>query len=199
MKGHIFNLLEDFITEIAGFDAYEEILNKCQLISGEGFISPATYPDEDLVEIVAKTVEHLGITVEIAHFEFGKWIFAHLIELIPEEFTQVDHPITLLETLDHIHQVELKKLYPDADPPRFRCEKKDAQTALFYYDSLRELKHLVDGVLLGMGTFFKYDITYTREAIPGERGNTVFQYELTFSPLSDVAVSEEQVAVGSVD
>mgnify|MGYP001610707167 CR=1 FL=1 len=54
MKGIVFNLLEEYITDVLGEDAYDAIVGECDLITREPFIGPGTYPDEDLVEIITK-------------------------------------------------------------------------------------------------------------------------------------------------
>ena len=78
MKGVIFNYLEEFITENWGEEKYEEILGECPLKTKEPFVGPGTYPDTDLLAIVSKTVEKLGITLPDALRSFGKFCFPKL-------------------------------------------------------------------------------------------------------------------------
>ena len=60
MKGIIFNLPEEFVVETFGVDAYEEILAASELRTTDPVVGPGTYPDEDLLALVGKTVERLG-------------------------------------------------------------------------------------------------------------------------------------------
>ena len=162
MKGHIFNLLENFIIETAGDAAFEKVYNNCKF-EGEGiFIRPGNYPDADLFELVNQTVSHLEITHQQAHRSFGKWMFKHLAKLVPEPMVKVEHPKTFLMQLNQIHEVELKKLWPDAFPPRFECEDTGANTMRFTYDSPRQLFDLVDGVLEGVAEYYSAPMTWSK-------------------------------------
>ena len=58
MKGVVFNMLEEFVVENAGEEVFEEILYTCEFITVEPFVGPGTYPDEDLNELVSKTIPY---------------------------------------------------------------------------------------------------------------------------------------------
>lgn len=182
MKGHIFNLLEQFIEETAGPEALDEILAACQFTGDGIFVRPGNYPDEDLVEIVNHAVARLGITVEEAHGAFGQWIFPHLADLVPPEMTKRDHPKDFLMELDRVHEVELKKLWPDAKPPTFHCEDTGPDTMVIRYDSPREMFDLMDGVLRSVEQFYGLAMTWERRLSDGPDGHRVADYDLTFGP-----------------
>ncbi|CCQ10252.1 hypothetical protein PALB_11170 [Pseudoalteromonas luteoviolacea B = ATCC 29581] len=154
MKGHIFNLLEDFIVEIAGIETFYEILDACQFDTSKQFVRTENYPDEQLLEIVGHTVNKLGITPEQAQFEFGKWLYPKLIKLLPSEFTDFAHPSCVLKNLDDLHKIELKKLYPDAIPPTFSYVATSPVDADLIYRSKRRMFSLVEGVLQGMASHY---------------------------------------------
>lgn len=181
VKGHIFNLLEQFIEETAGAETTDEILQSCQF-SGDGvFVRPGNYPDEDLAEIVTHTVDRLGITTPDAHRAFGNWMFPHLAELVPAELTDRDHPKQFLMELNRVHEVELKKLWPDAKPPLFHCEDTGPTTMRIRYDSPRQMFDLLEGVLASIEQHYGVGITYERALVDGPAGYPVADYDLTFS------------------
>ncbi len=177
MKGHIFNLLEKFIIEITDENAYETIMANCNLLTKGPFIRPGKYPDEDLAEIVDKTVKHLGITVAEAHYAFGKWIFPHLLLISAPEVREIRNPKELFLRLDYIHRVELKKLWPDAEPPAFHCEDTGKDKLRMVYDSRREMFDLVDGVIASVADYYHVDISFTKLMIKKENYN-ICQYDL---------------------
>lgn len=179
MKGHIFNLLEEFIIETAGMENYEGILVRCSFDTSEGFINTVTYPDEQLYEIVGHTVDVLGITAKEAHMAFGKWIMPHLSRLVPPKFMDHSHPGSFLKTLDHIHKVELKKLYPDATPPVFSYSEIDDEHAVLTYISSRRLFDLVEGCLEGVSGFYNTPMSISRTMKPDSSASCDFM--ITYS------------------
>lgn len=186
MKGHIFNLLEQFIEETAGPDVMDEIYQACQFSSDGVFVRPGTYPDEDLAEIVTHTVDRLGLTVAQAHQAFGSWIFPHLSALVPEDMVKRDHPKEFLMDLGPIHEVELKKLWPDAVPPEFECEDTGPDTMRIRYDSPRQMFDLLEGVLGSVEEYYGVPITFERNLTDGPDGYSIADYDLTFgSPAPD--------------
>ncbi len=180
MKGHIFNLLETFIIEATDVATYEEIHAACSFRSDGLFLRPARYPDEDLLELVDKTVARLGMTKPEAYRAFGVWIFPHLVELVPADMVDKPHPKDFLLTLDEIHQVELKKLWPDAEPPSFRCLDTGPNRMRITYDSPRQMFDLVDGVLQSVGTYYDVPTTFTSTRRPSPAGHQIADYDLTF-------------------
>ena len=183
MKGHIFYLLEKFIIENTSDDVYEEILQSCNFITEEPFVRPGTYPDEDLHELVDKTVQKMGITKEEAHFAFGKWIFPHLIKIAPAEVMDFKGPKELLLSIDYIHMIELKKVMPDATPPRFYCLDTGPDTLELIYSSPREMFDLVDGVLASLEDFYSTKINY-RKVIEKADTHRTCKYLLTFEKIN---------------
>ncbi|MFQ5586113.1 MAG: heme NO-binding domain-containing protein, partial [Thermodesulfobacteriota bacterium] len=123
MKGVIFNLLEQFIAENFGEEKYEEIVTECALKTGEPFVGPGTYPDEDLIAIVSRAVETLGIAPPEALHGFGRFCFPKLAEKFPDFVQPFKHPKPFMKTIDSVIHVEVKKLFKDAEPPRFIYEE----------------------------------------------------------------------------
>jgi hypothetical protein len=196
MKGHIFQLLEQFIEETAGPEAVEAIRGRCEF-SGDGvFVRPGNYPDEDMVEYVRRTVDYLGISVADAHRAFGQWIFPHLAGLVPTEVTQRDHPIDFLLDLDRVHEVELKKLWPDARPPRFVAERTGPSTMRLRYDSPRQMFELLDGVLTSLSDYYGVELTFERQLVDGPDGYQLADYDITFTDVTNADGTDSGVAAG---
>jgi len=180
MKGHIFNLLEQFIVETAGVEVYDEIHESCNFSGNGVFARPGNYPDADLRELVNKTVAQLGMTTEQAHLAFGEWIFPHLAKLVPSELVDVGHPKPFLMTLNEIHEVELKKLWSDAEPPRFHCVDTGPDSMTFTYDSPRQMFDLVDGVLESVAAYYSVPIRWEKKFHEGDAGHRICQFDLIF-------------------
>ncbi|MBI4646477.1 MAG: heme NO-binding domain-containing protein [Bacteroidia bacterium] len=179
MKGMIFNLLEDFITENYSDEIYEEIISKCNLKTQEPFVGPGTYPDEDLFEIIGNTVEKLGVSIEDALKAFGKYIIPKLAEKFPGLMEPYNNPKDFLKVIDNIHYIEVKKLYKDAEPPIFTFINPASDRLIIRYKSKRKLYSLVEGLIAGVAEYYKTSIKQIR-TIHEVDGIEVGDFDITF-------------------
>ena len=179
MKGVVFNMLEEFVIETTDEETFEEILDECSFITKEPFVGPGTYPDEDLLELVSKTIAKLDLPLPDALKAFGKWSFPKLAEKVPGWLTDYDHPKKFLLTVEEIVHVEVRKLYKDADPPRFDFEDPGPDQLVINYQSGRQLYDFMDGLIEGVAEHFDTPIAYTREMV-GDNGDKFCKYNLTF-------------------
>ena len=83
-------------------------------------------------------------------------------------------------TVENIVHVEVRKLYIDANPPRFDFEDNHPDHLVINYESSRRLYDLMDGLIEGVGEYFSSPIKYSRE-IAGRDGGEICKYHLTFS------------------
>ena len=179
MKGVIFNLFEEFVIENWGEETYEAILDECELATKEPFVGPGTYADEDLMLIVGKAVEKLGIPLSDGMRAFGKWILPKLMEQVPKSMTDFEHPKDFLQTVHGIIHVEVRKLYSDAEPPQFTYADPAPDRLIIQYQSKRRMYDLMDGLIDGVAEYFDCPIEFKRELKQGE-GGEMAEYDLTF-------------------
>lgn len=160
VKGVIFNILEGFVTETWGEEVYDEILRSCPLHTKTAFIGPGTYPDTDLMTIVARTVDRLGVTVPEALHAFGRYAFPHLARRVTPIIAGFDHPKPFLMALDSVIHVEVRKLWRDAETPRLTYTDTGAASLVLHYASKRQLCPLVGGLLEGLADHFHTAIAW---------------------------------------
>jgi len=180
MKGIIFNLLERFIVENLGEDKYEEILSACALKTKEPFVGPGSYPDEDLMAIVAKTVETMGVTPPEALRAFGRFCLPILAEKFPGFMTPYDHPKEFLMTVDSVIHVEVEKLYPDAQTPSLAYDDPAPDRLVIHYESSRKLCQLMEGLIDGVADYYGSPIEYAQKRCMLD-GAPACEFELTFA------------------
>lgn len=184
MKGIIFNLLEQFVSENWGDKVYEEILNECSLETKGPFVGPGSYPDSDLMAIVSKGVEKSGIALPELLRKFGRFCIPILAEKFPDFVTPYKHPRDFLKTVDNIIHLEVKKLWEDAKPPGFVLREPDSGRLIMEYRSERKLCKFMEGLIEGVGDYYNTLIQYrqTRCMLNGE---DVCEFDLTFSHKSE--------------
>ena len=180
MKGIIFNLLEQFVCEGWGIEIYERVLDSAELRTSEPFVGPGTYPDADLDEIVKRTAAILGLPVPNALRAFGRFAFPRLAARFPRFLQGHDTPQSFLLSIDKIHHVEVRKLYPKAITPTFSLERLDSERFLLRYTSHRHLCPLVEGLVAGVAEHYHAPIE-CRQTVCANHGADECLFELRFA------------------
>lgn len=157
MKGLIFNLLEEFLVARCGETEYELILANCELITAEPslMVGPGSYPDQDFTAIIASAANRLGLSSDELFQEVGRAVIPLLAARYPQFFSPSKHPREFFASLNFIHHLEVKKLYKDAELPRFRCENKADGSLLINYLSSRRLCHFFSGLINGVADYYQ--------------------------------------------
>lgn len=177
MKGSIFQLFEKFVCDRFGADAYEHILDRAHLATVDPFIGPGTYPAEDLVAMIDATSAESGATVEATVRAFGRFAFPHLAASVPHAMAAVEHPRELLEQLDGVIHTEVRKVEPEARPPRVLVEHLDDRTSILHYRSPLRMLPMVQGLLDGVGDW--YGEPFDHELLQADGDSATFR--LTFT------------------
>lgn len=181
MKGVIFNVLEEFIVEHWGEAVYEEILGQCPVHMHAGHIGPGTYADADMVTIVTKTCERLGVAPDDALRLFGRYLFPRLLSRYPAVAAGIDDPYELLKRIDDAIHVEVRKLVPGAVTPRILCSTDAGELDMTVtYQSARKLCSAFTGLLQGVGDHFGLETEY-RQMRCMKDGADCCRFDLRFS------------------
>jgi hypothetical protein len=155
MKGVVFNLLESFVCESFGPDAYDTVLSRCQLSTKEPFVGPGTYPDSDLYAIAGAAAQLAGLPLADALRAFGRYCFPHLAVMVPKLATGHADAASFLKSVDKVIHMEVRKLYPQALTPTFTCIDERPGKFIVRYRSERKLCAFMEGLLEGTGVYFQ--------------------------------------------
>ena len=155
MKGTIFNILEEFICENFGDEAYEELLEKItpELNEKGPFVGPGTYPDSDFFALVGALLEMKGISPEDGVRALGKYAFKKLLDKLPISVNQFENPKSLILGINGVIHMEVKKLYEDAELPFFEFDELSEKVLVMKYFSSRKLYPFVKGLLDGLAVY----------------------------------------------
>ena len=159
MKGVIFTHLQEMIESEQGFQAWDAILERCDLASGGVFVATERYPDEELSAIVTELSAVTDTAINDLLGVFGEYLFVNLHKSMPPE---VFAPLTLwdlLKGLDSIIHMEVKKLDKKAQPPTLTVKHASEKQMVLEYRSTKKLCHLAMGMLSSAAKMFKEDVT----------------------------------------
>lgn len=99
--------------------------------------------------MVTKLSETTGLQINDLVQTYGKYLLSRFVALYPVFFQDVPDCFAFLESIDnHIH-VEVHKLYPDADLPRFETKRVNDKTFEMLYRSQKPFGKLAHGLIEG--------------------------------------------------
>lgn len=158
MKGIVFNLLEEVVTQHHGAHTWDALLDAAGLDGA--YSSLGSYPDQHVV----KLVEHAAAMLELPASAVLRWFGRHAIPLLavryPAFFAAHDSTRPFLLSLNHIIHPEVRKVYPGADVPEFRFEDCDDGALRMSYFSQRRLCHLAHGFAEGAADHFAETLAF---------------------------------------
>ncbi|MEM9040184.1 MAG: heme NO-binding domain-containing protein [Actinomycetota bacterium] len=151
MKGLLFNVVEDVVTDVLDADAWDDAIENCG--ASGAYTSLGNYDDGELVGIVGEVAEMADLSVDETVRLAGRDGFAHLAAREPDVIAGYDGWRAVLLSLDDIIHPEVLKLYPGAQVPRFRVID-DGPEMVLEYSSERGLCALADGLIVGCANWF---------------------------------------------
>ena len=160
MKGIIFNVVEEVVSDRYGDDAWDSLLDAADLDGS--YTSLGSYPDEDLFRLVAAASQILEVPADAVVRTLGEGAIPVLAERYPQFFEPHDSTLAYLLTLNDIIHPEVRKLYPGADAPDFDFSYDDEGHLLLGYESERKLCSLAEGFILGSAAHYGESVTLTQ-------------------------------------
>lgn len=156
MKGVLFNVVEDVVTEAMSEDAWDDIVDQAG-VSGS-YTSLGTYEDTELVGLVGATADAADLSPDETLRLSGRLGFKHLVRRAPHLVDGLEDWKSVLRSLDDIIHPEVRKIYPGADVPGFDTTD-DGDALVVVYTSKRGLCALADGLIVGCGEWFGKTLT----------------------------------------
>ena len=147
MKGVIFTEFLELVEQSFGEDTVDDMLDSTSLESGGVFTSVGNYPCNDLILMVERLSQITGADPVALQNSFGHWMMKVFVREYPEFFKDKTSALDLLEAVDREIHVEVQKLYPEAELPRFIASRTSADSLELIYQSPRPLKHFCTGLI----------------------------------------------------
>lgn len=184
MKGIVFNLLEAIVTRDHGADTWDALLDSTGL---EGvYTSLGSYPDAELMAIVAAASSATGQPPADIVRWFGREALPLLVEKYPAFFTKHRQTRPFLLSLNDIIHPEVRKLYPGAETPEFEFDSSSPDVLVMGYQSPRRLCAFAEGLIDGAAAHFGEAVTMAHPKCM-HRGDPGCRLELTFTPRTGMA------------
>lgn len=177
MKGIILSEFVEYLENQLGDVAAQEIIDKSGVASEGAYSRVGMYDYQELIQLLTQTVSHTNTEAAVLLEGFS----GHLFEMFKRDygvfFEGVETAGEMLAQIDnHIH-VEVKKLYPDAELPKFECEQ-DGNIMTLHYSSPRPLAAVAQALVGACIKFFDKNETLLSTKIADDQKSASFEIQI---------------------
>ena len=123
MKGMVFTEFLEMVETKFSADMVDDIIDDANPVSGGAYTAVGTYHHQELVDMVVALSKRTEIPVPTLVKVFGEHVFGVFARSFPQFFEGVPDALTFLSGIEDIIHVEVLKLYPDAQLPKFDCAR----------------------------------------------------------------------------
>jgi Haem-NO-binding len=159
MKGLVFTEFIDMVESKFGYEMMDDIIESSNLASGGIYTAVGTYDHSEMVQLVVGLSTRTQIPVSTLLKTYGKHLFGVFTTSYPLFFKYVDNAFDFFEQIDRYIHVEVQKLYPDAELPKFDTVRPKENVLEMLYQSERKMADLADGLIEAALEFFKETTT----------------------------------------
>jgi hypothetical protein len=152
VKGVVFNLLEQAVTDAYGDDVWMDLLEEAGVYGA--YTSLGSYPDSEIVALVGAAASKLDLEAADVLRWFGRSAMPMLAERYQPFFAgHVSARSFILSVNDIIHP-EVRKLYSGAGCPHFAFSNDNEGRLVIGYQSPRQMCRLAHGFVEGAADRF---------------------------------------------
>lgn len=158
MKGIVFNLLQEVVSEEYSPDTWDDLLDD----AGDpgAYTAVGSYHDAAFLRLVAAGSARLGLDEDDLVRWFGRQAVPLFQQRFPELFTPHTSARSLVLTLNDVIHPEVRKLFPGADVPQFDFATPDERSVTIGYTSPRKLCAFAEGLLEGTAAFYGEEVVH---------------------------------------
>lgn len=168
MKGIVFTEFLEMVEEKFGYETVDELLTENDLPSGGVYTAIGTYSHAEMVTLVSHLHRKTEIPLPQLLYVFGQHLFQTFTKAYGHFFEGVDGAFAFLESIEEYIHVEVRKLYPDAELPKFETQRIGDNTLEMIYRSDRRMADLAAGLIASSLEHFGEKATIERETMDDE-------------------------------
>lgn len=174
MKGVVFTEFFALVEDLFGIDMVDDVIDDADPESGGAYAAVGTYSHREMADLVTALSSRVEIPVPDLLRTFGEKLFAKFATSYPALFEGQTDAFNFIENVESYIHVEVRKLYPDAELPRFETIEASPNKLVLLYISTRHLEDFAHGLMIGALAHFDQEAEIHRE--PTENG---IQFTLT--------------------
>ncbi len=190
MKGFVFTEFLEMVEDQFGFDIADKIIKPTDLPSKGVYTSIGTYDHAEIVALVSNLSTETGIPISKLLHHYGKYLFGVFEQNYKVFFKGVTSAFDFLEGIDSYIHTEVKKLYPQAELPKFDTTRKGNELKM-HYQSSRKMSDFAIGLIEACMEYFGEHFTLEKEILDQEGASVLIKIQkLEVSELSPVSLEK---------
>ncbi len=163
MLGMVFTEFVDLVEARFGIEVLDRVIEEAALGHEAAYTAVGYYPFAELQQLLLSLCRETGAEPGVLLQSFGRHLFARLQAGHPQFFSDPGLDLfSLLERLDGVVHVEVRKLYANARLPSFTCTRIDDEHLQLDYVSERGLADLAAGLIDGAALHFGEQVRVAR-------------------------------------
>ena len=181
MKGVVFTEFLEMVETEFSPEAADRMIEDAAVPTCGVYAATGTYDAAELVGLVKCLSARTDIPVPDLLVAYGKALFGRFGELYGSFFDGVENAFQFLGQVEHYIHIEVRKLYPDAELPKFEYEEQSDDRMVMVYRSERAFAKFAEGLIEGCIAHFGEPIALDHQDLSGGQG-THSRFVLTRVP-----------------
>ena len=178
MKGIVFTEFMEMVEASFGFSVANRLVQETNPASGGVYTAIGTYDHKEIVAFVIKLSEISEISVPDLLRTFGNYLF-NTFTLTRNELIQKNgNTLSFLESVEGYIHVEVLKLYPKAELPRFVTKRLSDTSIEMIYNSDRAMWPLAEGLIQGCAHYYGEQVTIKTDLLKSDGSQVKFLIDL---------------------
>lgn len=154
MLGMVFNEFVDLAEDRFGPVVLERAIERSCPASGAAYTAYGIYDHGEMIAMVDGLSHETGIAPATLQTALGRHLFGALMRRHGDLAERFADPLTLLAGIEDVIHVAVRRIYPDAQLPRFDSRWEGADRLVLVYRSLRPFGALCHGLIEGCCAHF---------------------------------------------
>ena len=146
MKGFVFTEFLEMVEDKFGYEVADKIVTEEKLDSKGIYTSIGTYDHKEMVVLVSNLSQSSGIPIPNLLKLYGKYLFGIFRRDYQVFFQDIKNSFDFLERVDSYIHMEVKKLYPQAELPKFDISRGENGLTMIY-NSSRKMSDFAMGLI----------------------------------------------------
>lgn len=177
MKGLVFREFLTMVENEYGYETVDVIIENSKVHSKGIYTRVGTYPHSEMFALVSELSTKVDVPVNQLLFLFGKYVFNVFKAGYPKFFEGKKSSFELFADVEDIIHIEVLKLYPDAELPRFETKIVSEDEMTMLYHSQRKLSDFAEGLIVACVQNFNEKAKVEKENIAEDGSVVLFRIQ----------------------
>ena len=172
MKGMIFTEFLDMVGDRFGLAVKDRVINAAGGAHDGAYTAVGNYDHREMVAMAQELSAATQLPLRDLLIAFGEHVFGVFTQHYGHFFADATGAIPFLSPIESYINVEVRKLYPDAELPTFRYPPCEPGQLVMEYHSPRPMAAFAEGLVRATVRYFGDPLSLTVEDISGGRGTS---------------------------